>query len=189
MLLIALVQWGSYLPFHVLSVVWINLGNVQTSGTMNWHPKHTKIYIWLLAVAEKQHFKNTLFFLSCFLYHALSSISLCSLQHWHTALKSMGSYGTIMEKHIMCPRDQLLSCWWHHKSKFLQARVLCSFTHPSWWISAVLGIAHKIKICMQIERGYSNTSSIHGMGKACNEMENLQKQIEMSKNKMQREKQ
>lgn len=53
----------------------------------------------------------------------------------------------------------------------------------------MLGIAHKIKIRMQIERGYSNTSSIHGMGKACNEMEDLQKQIAMSKNKMQREKQ
>lgn len=29
-----------------------------------------------------------------------------------------------------------------------------------------------------------NTSNIHGMGKACNEMEDLQKQIVMSKNKM-----
>lgn len=29
-----------------------------------------------------------------------------------------------------------------------------------------------------------NPSNIHGMGKACNEMEDLQKQIVMSKNKM-----
>lgn len=81
------------------------------------------------------------FFLLCFLHHELSSTSLCSLQHWHNALKSLGSYGTLMEKYIMCPLDQLLSYWWQNMLKLLQEKILCGCADPSWWISAVLGIA------------------------------------------------
>lgn len=61
-------------------------------STLNWHPKHTKIYTWLLSVPEKLCLRNTLFccFLPCFLHRALRSISLCSLQHWHTAINPWG---------------------------------------------------------------------------------------------------
>lgn len=99
-------------------------------------------------------------FSSRFLHHALSSISLCSLQHRHTALKSMGSYGTLTERCIMCPLDPLFSCWWHHKLKLSQARISYSFTGAYWWISAVLGITHKMKTHMQRERGYSQIHRI-----------------------------
>lgn len=100
---------------------WISIQNTQ----------RLTFYAWLFL---KSYVSETLFllllalgyFLLCFLHHELSSTSFCSLQHWHNALKSVGSYGTLMEN-ISCalwinyfPIDGR-TCWSSYRRKFCVA--------------------------------------------------------------------
>lgn len=75
-----------YLPFHWCSGDLTYLSSTISSlnwfrkcsdlSTLNWHPKHTKIYIWLLAVPEKLCFRNTLFCLFVFCHASYTCIKL-----------------------------------------------------------------------------------------------------------------